>query len=108
MVVVECARQGVSANRCGEESLSPERTRQGEPYSQTARVSFVRRNLKEAESKALVRRTATVYEADAMDKRAQLLKVRYLYGNRGSRCGGHKREGRMHYPGRSDSLPALT
>jgi len=30
----------------------------------------VRRNLKEAESKALVRRTATAYEADTMDKRA--------------------------------------
>lgn len=42
-----------------------------------------------------------------MDKRAQSLKVQYLYGNRGSRCGGHKREGRMHYPGRSDSLPTL-
>jgi hypothetical protein len=42
-----------------------------------------------------------------MDKRALLLKVRYLYGNRGSRCGGHKREGRMHYPGRSGSLPTL-
>jgi hypothetical protein len=36
--------------------------------------------------KALVRRTATAYKADAMDKRAKLLKVRYLYGNRGSRC----------------------
>jgi hypothetical protein len=68
----------------------------------------VRRNLKEAEGKALVRRTGIAYEADAMDKRALLLKVRYLYGNRGSRCGGYKREGRMHYPGRSGSLPTLT
>ena len=37
-----------------------------------------------------------------MDERAQRLKVQYLHGKRGSRCGGHKREGGSSYPGRSE------
>ena len=37
-----------------------------------------------------------------MDERAQRLEVQYLHGKRGSRCGGHKREGGSSYPGRSD------
>ena len=40
-------------------------------------------------------------EADAWDKRANKLKVQYLYGTCGRRCDGHKRERDTHYPGRS-------
>ena len=72
---------------------SPLRTRQGESLAITARVSIVRWNLKEAGGKALARRTGIVYKAAALDERANRLKVQYLYGKRGSRHGGHKREG---------------
>lgn len=54
---------------------------------------------KEAAGKALARRTGIAYEAVMMDEEATIFKVRYLYGNHGSRCGGHKREGRSALPG---------
>jgi len=62
-------------------------------------VSAARRNPKEAAGKALTRRTETAYEAAMLDERAIILKVRYLYGKHGSRCGGYKREGRCALPG---------
>jgi hypothetical protein len=34
-----------------------------------------------------------------LDERAYRLKVRYLSGKHGSRCGGHKREGMCALPG---------
>jgi hypothetical protein len=34
-----------------------------------------------------------------LDKRANKLEVQNLYGKHGSRCGGHKREGRSALPG---------
>ena len=73
--------------------------------SRTARVSIVRWNLKEAEGKALVRRTGIAYEATAVGEKASIFKARYLHGSCRRRCGGHKCEGRAHYPGRSARLP---
>jgi len=55
--------------------------------------------LKEAAGKALVRRTGIAYEAVVMDEEANIFKVRYLYGNHGSICGEHKREGGCALPG---------
>jgi hypothetical protein len=62
-------------------------------------VSIVRWNLKEAAGKTLARRTETTYEALKLDKKANIFKVRYLYGKLGSICGGHKREGGCAIPG---------
>ena len=76
--------------------------------SRTARVSIVRWNLKEAEGKALTRRTGIAYKAAAVGKKANIFKARYLHGNCGRRCGGYKCEGRAHYPGRSVHLPLAT
>ena len=76
--------------------------------SRTARVSIERWNLKEAEGKALARRTGIAYEADAVGEKAIIFKAQYLHGNCGRRCGGYKCEGRAHYPGRSVYLPLAT
>ena len=38
------------------------------------------------------------------DEKANIFKVRYLYGRHGRKCGRHKREGGAHYPGRSPRL----
>ena len=38
-------------------------------------------------------------------EKSNTFKTRYLYGNCGRICGGHKCEGHVHYPGRSDDLP---
>ena len=73
--------------------------------SRTARVSTVRWNLKEAEGKALARRTGIAYEADAVGEKANIFKARYLHGSGGRRCGGYKCEGHASYPGRSVTLP---
>ena len=62
-------------------------------------MSTARWNLKEAAGKALARRTETTYEAAVMGEKANKVKARYLYGNHGSRCGGHKCEGRRALPG---------
>jgi hypothetical protein len=45
-----------------------------------ARVSIARWNLKEAAGKALARRTENAYEACKLDEKANIFKVRYLYG----------------------------
>ena len=42
-----------------------------------------------------------------LDEKAIIFNVRYLYGKYGRRCGGHKREGGVHYPGRSVDLPLV-
>jgi len=34
-----------------------------------------------------------------MGEKSNIFKARYLYGNHGSRCGGHKCEGRCALPG---------
>jgi len=62
-------------------------------------VSIARWNLKEAAGKALVRRTETAYEASKLDEKANIFKVRNLYGKLERRCGGHKREGESAIPG---------
>ncbi|MBN1294122.1 MAG: hypothetical protein JXB48_19960 [Candidatus Latescibacteria bacterium] len=38
------------------------------------------------------------------DEKANIFKVRYLYGRHGRICGRHKREDGAHYPGRSPCL----
>jgi len=55
--------------------------------------------LKEAEGKALARRTGIAYEAVVLDKKSHIFKVRCLYRKHYSKCGGHKREGRSALPG---------
>ena len=62
-------------------------------------MSIARWNLKEAAGKALARRTEIAYEACNLDEKAQLFKVRYLYGEIVCKCGGHKREGESALPG---------
>jgi hypothetical protein len=62
-------------------------------------VPSARRDLKEAAGKALARRTETAYEAAVLGEEAISFKARYLYGNHGSKCGGHKCEGRCALPG---------
>ena len=62
-------------------------------------MSIVRWNLKEAAGKTLARRTEIAYEACKLDEKANLFKVRYLYGKLVRICGGHKREGGCAIPG---------
>jgi hypothetical protein len=62
-------------------------------------VSIARWNLKEAAGKALARRTEIAYEACKLDEKANIFKVRYLYGKLVRICGGHKREGGCALPG---------
>ncbi len=70
----------------------------GGSVSRTARVPVVRQDLKEAvPPKAGTNRNRI--EADAWDEKAQIFKVRYLYGTCRRICGGHKREGRSAIPG---------
>ena len=71
-------------------------------------MSIARWNLKEAAGKALAQRTEIAYEAVMPDEKANIFKVRYLYGRHGRRCGRHKRESDAHYPGRSADLPCAT
>ena len=67
--------------------------------SWTARVSTARWNLKEAAGKTLARRTEIAYEACKLDEKANIFKVRYLYGKLVRICGGRKREGGSASPG---------
>jgi len=62
-------------------------------------VPTVRWDLKEAAGKTLARRTEIAYEAVLLDEKANIFKVRYLYGKQGRICGGHKREGGSALPG---------
>ena len=71
-------------------------------------MSTARWNLKEAEGKALARRTEIAYEAVAVGKKSNIFKAPFLYGNCGRICGGYKCEGRVSYPGMSDDLPLAT
>jgi len=41
------------------------------------------------------------------DEKAIIFKVQYLYGRRGRRCGGHKREGGRALPGEICRLAIL-
>ena len=93
----------VVAERLGSESLLS--AQQRGTISRTARVSIARRNLKEAEGKALTRRTEIAYKVVAVGKKATIFKARYVHGNCGRRCGGYKCKGHAHYPGRSVDLP---
>jgi len=68
----------------------------------------VRWNLKEAEGKALTRRTEIAYEAVTVGKKSNIFKALFLYGNCGRRCGEYKCEGRAYCPGISDDLPLAT
>lgn len=43
-----------------------------------------------------------------MGEEAKFFKARYLHGNCGRICGGHKWEGHAHYSGRSAILPQAT
>jgi hypothetical protein len=43
-------------------------------------VSIARWNPEEAAGKTLARRTETAYEAPKMDEKANIFKIRYLYG----------------------------
>jgi len=54
---------------------SPLWARLREPLAQTARVSVVRLNLKEAVGKTLARRTEIAYEAVMLDEKANIFKV---------------------------------
>jgi len=62
-------------------------------------VTIARWNLKEAAGKTLARRTESAYEACKLDEKANIFKVRYLYGKVVRICGGHKREGGCAIPG---------
>ena len=62
-------------------------------------MSIARWNLKEAAGKTLARRIEIAYEACKLDEKANLFKVRYLYGKLVRKCGGHKREGESALPG---------
>ena len=64
--------------------------------------------LKEAEGKALTRRTGIVYQAFNRGEEANNSKARYLHGTVKRKCGGYKCEGRAHYPGRSAHLPCAS
>ena len=88
------------------EGESPLHTRQGEVLAKGKGV-VARRGLKEARSKALARRTETAYEAQLLDEKSRLFKVQYLYEKQWRKCGGHKRESSVSYPGRSQRLPLV-
>jgi len=69
-------------------------------------VSIARWNLKEAAGKALARRTEIAYEACKLDEKANIFKVRYLYGKLVRiYAAGISVKVRAHYPGRSATLP---
>ena len=89
-----CARQGALTSWL-KSNAHPARG----SASRTARVPVVRRDLKEAVSKTLARRTGTTYEAAAADEKAQRFKVQFLHGSCGSICGGHKRGSQGALPG---------
>ena len=85
--------------RLGSDEVKSSTGPAGGTVSWTVRVSIARRNLKEAASKALARRTGIAYEAAMLDKEAIISKVLYLHGRHGRRCGGYKRKGGRILPG---------
>ena len=67
-------------------------------------MSTARWNLKEAAGKALARRTGIAYKACKLDKKANIFKVRYLYGSEHVYAAGISVKVSAQYPGRSVSL----
>jgi len=68
-----CARQGGAAFTKG--CKSPADPVEG-TAGDTARVSIVRWNLKEAAGKSLARRTGSAYEAAMLDEKSNIFKIR--------------------------------
>ncbi len=68
----------------------------------------MRWDLKEAEGKALARRTEIAYKAFNWGEEAINSKAQYLHGTIKRRCGGYKCEGRASYPGRFAVVPLAT
>ncbi len=71
-------------------------------------MSIARWNLKEAAGKMLARRTGIAYEACKLDEKANIFKVRYLYGSEHVYTAGISGKVRAHYPERSVSLSCTT
>ena len=77
--------------------------------SRTARVSVVRRNLKEAAGKIPARRTGIAYEAVPSGREGQYLQSPItIREDVAVDAAGIWGEGRAHYPGRSVRLPCAT
>jgi hypothetical protein len=77
--------------------------------SRTARVSVVRRNLKEAAGKILARRTEIAYEAVISGREGRYLQSPItIQEGMAVDAAGIWDEGHAHYPGRSANLPCAT
>jgi hypothetical protein len=77
--------------------------------SRTARVSVVRRNLKEAAGKILARRTGIAYEAVTSGREGKSLQSPItIQEDVAVDAAGIWDEGHAHYPGRSVNLPRAT
>jgi hypothetical protein len=77
--------------------------------SRTARVSGATRNLKEAVSKVLARRTGIAYEAATSGREGQyLLSPITIWEDVEVDAAGIWDEGHANYPGRSVNLPCAT
>ena len=77
--------------------------------SRTARVSGATRNLKEAVSKILARRTGTAYEADTSGREGKHIQSPItIHEDVSVDAAGIWDEGHANYPGRSVNLPCAT
>jgi hypothetical protein len=77
--------------------------------SRTAKVSVVRRNLKEAAGKVLARRTGIAYEAGTSGREGKYLQSPITIQDGVSvDAAGIWDEGHANYPGRSVNLPCAT
>ena len=77
--------------------------------SRTARVSAARRNLKEAVSKVLTRRTGIAYEAAISGQEGTILQSPItIQEDVAVDAAGIWDEGHANYPGRSVNLPCAT
>jgi len=77
--------------------------------SRTARVSVVRRNLKEAAGKIPARRTEIAYEAGISGREGNYLQSPIVIREGVAvDAAGIWDEGHAHYPGRSVNLPCAT
>ena len=77
--------------------------------SRTARVSVVRRNLKEAAGKFPARRTGIAYEAVTTGREGKYLQSPITIREGVTvDAAGIWDEGHAHYPGRSGNLPCAT
>ena len=59
----------------------------------SGKYATARRDIKEAEKKALARITEIVYAVAVLGEKANILKARYMQGKYARKCGGHKWEG---------------